>query len=127
MTIFQILVIYVLIQWVSMNLMGFAIQRNAFAKKEIAEIRNYSILALVVLLFLLGFEAFDFFESLLFMLFAVGIGGVLILFVLFYSLMVLGIIFWKTLELKRNQNNQALFILALLFLPVGMFFLKESE
>lgn len=123
---FQFVLIYLMIQWFAMNLLGFKVKRNSYAMKEIRKIRHYSLFSVMILLSLLVLESLDFFESLLLMILTIGLGGAVFLFILFYSIMVLGIILWKSLELKNESDNLFIFTCCLLFLPIGFPFLREK-
>jgi amino acid transporter len=110
-----------------MNLMGFVVQRNVYAKKEIEKVRFYSLIGVVLILLLFGMEYLEFFRSIWIMILVAGLGAILIIFCVFYSLMILGVIFFRTLELKRGKDSIFLFSLALLFLTLGFVLLKERN
>jgi hypothetical protein len=98
-----------------------------YAKKEIEKVRFYSLIGVVLILLLFGMEYLEFFRSIWIMILVAGLGAILIIFCVFYSLMILGVIFFRTLELKRGKDSIFLFSLALLFLPLGFVLLKERN
>jgi len=124
---FQIVIYYILILWVSMNLMGFSIKRNLYAIQEIKKVRYYSLIGFALILLLFGMDYFDYFRSYWIMILIAGGGGIAILLTVFHSLMVLVVVFLKTLELKYGSENLFLFFVAILFMPLGWLFLQERK
>jgi hypothetical protein len=107
--------------------MGFSIKRNLYAIQEIKKVRYYSLIGFALILLLFGMDYFDYFRSYWIMILIAGGGGIAILLTVFHSLMVLVVVFLKTLELKYGSENLFLFFVAILFMPLGWLFLQERK